>query len=138
MQRFSLEKLAIEAEKTHQLQIIRDATVKLDELNEQLKDFYRRKFSEHYNGANAEDIYDSYGKRLAECCYQGGEGYEWWLPNKGYPYTDKYKPSYTHCVISPGKYKEAQPTQQERDAYFVVHEKEMKVTETPHREVWGN
>ena len=93
-------------------------------------EYRQKKFFEKYD-LTVHEVFQSYIKRLVSCCYQGGEGYSWWLATK-------YMPTYCHCVIEPKKYKESQPTDIEREAYKIIHGQEMKVTEKTHMERWGN
>lgn len=122
-------------EKRSNLAAQADIVAKIGQLNQdlkQLKDKYmwmkEKNFSAHY-GCSARETLDQYAKRLAGCCGQGGTGYRWWLD--GYP-----QPSFCHCVVI--SYKEAQPTKQELDAFWVINDREMVVTKTPHTERWGN
>jgi CRISPR/Cas system CMR-associated protein Cmr1 (group 7 of RAMP superfamily) len=93
-------------------------------------DYKKKKFFEKYE-LTVDEVYIAYVKRMGSCCYQGGEGYSWWLP-----YTSK--PDYHHCVIKPSEYKNAQPTEMEREAYKIEHGREMEVTQKMHYERWGN
>ena len=93
-------------------------------------EYKKKKFFEKYD-LTVHEVFEAYIERLISCCYQGGEGYRWWLPQQ-------YMPTYHHCVVDPKKYKEAQPTEIEREAYKIVCGGEMKVTEKTHYERWGN
>ena len=93
-------------------------------------DYKKKKFFETYD-LSTQEVFQSYVERLVSCCYQGGEGYSWWL-------STKYMPTYCHCVIEPKKYKEAQPTEIECEAYNIIYGKEMEVTKQTHYERWGN
>ena len=68
---------------------------------------------------------------MASCIYQGGEGYRIWVP-------DVSVSTMCHAVVHPDKYLRAQPTQEERDAFYAVHGREMEVTKGKHTETWGN
>jgi hypothetical protein len=81
------------------------------------------------NGISAGDVLRKYYSVLRGCIYQGGRGYQIWIPEL----RDR-----NHGVIHPDFYQRAQPLQIERDAYFAVHQKEMEVTKETHVEVWGN
>lgn len=116
-----------EIEMKNELQRMRN---ELQKIRTMVLDYKKKKFFEKYE-LSASEVYIAYAKRLASCCYQGGEGYSWWLP-----YT--HKPDYHHCVINPTKYIEAQPTEMEREAYRIICGGEMKVTEKTHYERWGN
>ena len=93
-------------------------------------EYRKKKFFEKCD-LTVHEVFQSYLKRLISCCYQGGDGYSWWLPSK-------YMPTYCHCVIEPKKYKEAQPTEIECEAYKIIYGKEMEVTKEKHYERWGN
>jgi hypothetical protein len=101
------------------------------ELKSQLQAALMPRFHDIY-GEFPDETMKKYVKRLRECCGQGGRGYAWWL---GGIYAAQ-EPTYHHCVVI--DYEKAQPTQQERDAYWIITESEMKVTEIPHIERWGN
>ena len=134
MERNSLERQAnLAAQKNVETQILQ-LNADLKKLQEDYIRINERKFAEHY-GCSVEETYHKYATRLASCCGQGGEGYYWWLPGRGDKYKN-YKPSYCHCVIM--DYKRAQPTQQELDAFWIIHGHEMKIDQKPHYEHWGN
>lgn len=136
MDRNSLERMANLSEQSRLRAKIVTTTKRIGELDGALHDLDHRKFSEYY-GCSASDTYEIYAKRVADCCGQT-TGYRWWIPNEdGDKYkSSKYNPGYSHCVVV--DYKRAQPTQQERDAFWVIHGKEMQVTKEPHTERWGN
>lgn len=115
------------------LEELKHAKANIEELELEYENQRHLEFRKVYE-KNANEVYSAYANRLALCCYQGSLGYDWWLPIKGYPHTDNYKPNYRHCIIDPHKYEEAQPTKMERDAFWVMHKKEMQVTEEMHRE----
>ena len=83
-------------------------------------------------GESPTKVMNRYAQRLEKCCYQGGEGYKYWLQ-------DLWRaPTYSHCVVKPSEYATAQPTQMELDAYYVIFGQEMEVTEKLTLELWGN
>ena len=93
-------------------------------------DYKKKKFFEKYE-LTIDEVYRAYLKKLISFCYQGGEGYRWWLPQNE-------RPDYHHCVIKPSEYKNAQPSEMEREAHKIKHGSEMKVTQKMHYERWGN
>lgn len=103
----------------------------LKKLEEDYTELHIKKFIEHYN-ENPHEVMKEYSERLYDCCYQGGEGYEYWLDK---PWG---KPLYSHCVVKPLNYSSiAQPTQMELDAYYVITGKDMVITKEIHTEYWG-
>lgn len=121
----------IEEKKRELQQHIDEKQREFEHFSNILKSQQEAKFVELY-GESPHLVMEKYVKRLRECCGQGGTGYEWWLGGQYY----RCKPTYHHCVVL--QYEKAQPTQEERDAYWVTTGVEMKVTQKPHREVWGN
>lgn len=101
-----------------------------DNLEERLKHFKRL----HHH--DAKDVLDKYDERLRSCIYQGGVGYEIWYYHGRSSSDYKFYPC--HAVVRPELYEKATPVQMEQDAHEAVHGEPMKVTEKPHREVWGN
>lgn len=158
-----LEKRAIETLIEQENQNIKDAENKIkayknniSDLKEKLRNLYYNKFIEKYD-CNPTIVYIDYIKRLRECSESGTFGYAWWVPLepewwlKQEAETIKkhgletsyftqglstFLPFGSHMLVM--EYEKAQPTQKERDAYFAIHEKEMRVAKEPHREYWGN
>ena len=58
-------------------------------------EYKKKKFFEKYD-LTVHEVFEAYIERLISCCYQGGEGYRWWLPQQ-------YMPTYHHCVVDPKK-----------------------------------
>lgn len=103
----------------------------IKQLKQDLQDKLSAKFYDVYE-EYPETIMIAYVNRLRDCCGQGGKGYKWWLFGR----YGKYKPDYHHCVVI--DYERAQPSQKELDAYWIMTETEMVVTQKPHIEHWGN
>jgi len=121
----------IKAERNQLKEEIKNKDRQILHLKSELQAKLLSRFHETY-GEFADETMKRYVARLQECCGQGGTGYAWWL---GGIYA-MYKPVYHHAVVL--DYQKAQPTQQERDAYWVITDLEMNVTEKPHTEIWGN
>jgi hypothetical protein len=97
-------------------------------LEDERVDIRKRIFYEHYS-CEALEIYEKYAKRLVECCGQS-DGYMWWLPTRD--------PGYCHCRII--SYDKAQPTLQEKDAFWAIYGYDMKIPDKSKisRVRWGN
>lgn len=87
-------------------------------------------FSRHYN-KEAKEVLEKYAQHLATCCGQS-DGYDWWLPGE----YAKYRPKYCHCHVT--AYKEAQPSQEELDAYWAIFGSDMSISTHKFTVRWGN
>ncbi len=117
----------IEEQKRELQQRIDEKQKEYEHMKQIVQSQQEAKFVEFY-GESPDFVTKKYAKRLRACCGQSEIGYKWWLNDGKY---HRYKPKYYNCVVL--DYEKAQPSQQERDAYWVMTGTEMKVTEKPHR-----
>ena len=130
MDRETLQKKSILAEQQRIKDEIKQLTEKSKELTVMFDDHRMVMFDQFYH-KGAKEVLENYAKRLATCCGQS-DGYSWWLPGE----FAKYRPTYCHCYVT--AYKEAQPSQEELDAYWAIFGNDMSISKDKFTVRWGN
>jgi hypothetical protein len=123
-------KTIIEEHVKRQQKIIRKTIVATQSLRADIQHKKEDMFRSRH-GENAVPIFWKYTELVKQCCGSSDEGYEIWLESIPKDETIihgiicKGRPG--HWVVLPELYKRAQPTEIEREAYYVVMEKEIEI-----------